>query len=186
MQNSKAVAPFEGLPAVVGAGILLVPRADPLALIWTELGLLRVSWRLGDCQGLPQAQVPRWASEPLVAYFAGEAVNPAELPVDLRGSRFQLAVYVALRQIPRGAVRSYAGIAADVANPRAPRAVGTANARNPLPIVVPCHRVVQAGHLLGGFSGGLDRKRQLLALEGIRVTGERVEPGQLSLLQGHL
>lgn len=118
----------------------------------------------------------------LTAYSAGAAIEPAELPVELRGSAFHADVYRALRRVPRGAVRTYQGLASDAGSPRAMRAVGQAMAQNPLPIVVPCHRVVAAGGALGGYTGGLARKRALLALEGVSVQADRVRAGQLSLL----
>lgn len=117
----------------------------------------------------------------LLRYFAGEP-ELLELPIDPQGTPFQLRVWNALRKIPRGRVRSYVGIARDIDEPRAMRAIGRANHDNPIPVVVPCHRVVEAGLGLGGYSGGLDLKRRLLALEGVEVRGDRVvPPGQLSL-----
>ena len=127
-------------------------------------------------------EVPALYADPLRAYFSGEAIDPATLPVDLRGTPFQLKVWQALRRVPRGAVRTYAGIASDIGSPRAMRAVGAANGANPVAIVVPCHRVVEAGLKLGGYSAGLDRKRHLLALEGVRIEGDQLRPGQLGLL----
>jgi O-6-methylguanine DNA methyltransferase len=79
-------------------------------------------------------------------------------------------------------VRSYAAIANAIGSPRAMRAVGGANGRNPLAIVVPCHRVVEADMGLGGYTGGLHLKRFLLQLEGARVVADRVQPGQLALI----
>ena len=116
------------------------------------------------------------------AYFAGEAIDPASLPVDPTGTPFQRRVWEALCRIPRGAVRSYAWLANEIGNPRAMRAVGMANGRNPIAVVVPCHRVVEKNSHLGGYSSGLPRKRYLLALEGVDVSGEFVRPGQLPLL----
>jgi methylated-DNA-[protein]-cysteine S-methyltransferase len=125
--------------------------------------------------------VPRRYAEPLRGYFESRALDLAEVPVDLRGTRFQLRVWNALRKIPPGTVRTYGSIAADVGAPRAMRAVGMANAHNPVPIVVPCHRVVEAGNRLGGFSAGVARKRWLLEHEGVRVLGDHVLPGQQEL-----
>lgn len=127
------------------------------------------------------AEVPEAYRSLLTRYAAGEEVDPRSLPVDLQGTPFQIKVWNALRNIPRGSVRSYAGIAADVGSPRATRAVGMANAANPVAIVVPCHRVVEANMQLGGYSGGLAMKRRLLALEGVRESGGKVTPGQLEL-----
>ena len=91
-----------------------------------------------------------------------------ELPIDVRGTAFQEAVWRELRKIPLGETRSYADIAAAVGQPGATRAVGTANGRNPVAVLVPCHRVIRSDGTLGGYAGGLDRKRKLLAAEGIR------------------
>ena len=99
----------------------------------------------------------------LADYFAG---RPPQLPaLDLRGSPFQLLVWRALLDIPFGEVRTYGELAAAIGHPGAARAVGAANARNPVAILVPCHRVVAAGGRLGGYSGGLEVKRRLLATE---------------------
>ena len=99
----------------------------------------------------------------LADYFAGRA---PQLPaLDLRGSPFQLQVWRALLQIPFGEMRTYGELAEALGRPGAARAVGAANGRNPVAILVPCHRVVAAGGRLGGFSGGLEVKRRLLAHE---------------------
>lgn len=104
----------------------------------------------------------------LEAYFSGRELPP--LPVLApAGTAFQKRVWGALLGIPRGATASYAEIARLVASEGASRAVGQANGRNPLPVIVPCHRVVASGGQLGGFSAGLDRKRWLLAHEGVRL-----------------
>ena len=98
-------------------------------------------------------------------YFAGLR-SEFDLPLDPRGTDFQLLAWQALRQIPFGQTLSYAAQARAIGKPSAYRAIGAADGRNPLAIVVPCHRVVGAGGALTGFSGGLDRKRALLAHEG--------------------
>jgi len=115
-------------------------------------------------------------------YFAGQRVDFSAIRLDLRGTEFQRRVWAELQTIPHGAVATYKSIAAAIGRPRGGRAVGMANARNPIPIIVPCHRVVETGRTLGGFSGGVELKRKLLALEGVAVDGERVLPGQLELL----
>jgi methylated-DNA-[protein]-cysteine S-methyltransferase len=101
-------------------------------------------------------------------YLDGEDVD---LPTDLLDSSlcsgFQWTVLMAERTIPRGSVASYSGLAAHVGHPRAARAVGTALARNPFPIVVPCHRTLRTDGSLGGFGGGLDMKQALLQMEGV-------------------
>ena len=104
----------------------------------------------------------------LEEYFDG-ARREFTTPLVLRGSRFELAVWHALRAIPYGTTCSYADVARAIDNPKAVRAVGSANGRNRLPIVVPCHRVVNTGGKLGGYGGGLWRKVRLLEVEGVKV-----------------
>lgn len=101
----------------------------------------------------------------LRAYFEGEVDALADIPVDVEGTPFQRRVWEALRNIPAGATQSYAELARAIGSPRAVRAVGAANGANPVAIVIPCHRVIAAGGGLGGYSGGLWRKRRLLAHE---------------------
>ena len=101
----------------------------------------------------------------MLEYFAGRR-RQFDLPLAPVGTPFQRAVWNALAAIPWGALRSYADIARAIERPTAVRAVGAANGRNPLPIVVPCHRVIGSNGTLTGFAGGLDIKRQLLELEG--------------------
>ncbi|MET9502054.1 methylated-DNA--[protein]-cysteine S-methyltransferase [Streptomyces sp. NPDC006622] len=102
--------------------------------------------------------------EQLEAYFAGELKEFA-LPLSLHGTPFQRTVWEALRQIPYGETRTYGELAEALGNPTASRAVGLANGRNPVGIIVPCHRVVGANGSLTGYGGGLDRKQRLLDLE---------------------
>ena len=90
-------------------------------------------------------------------------------PLDLKGTPFQKAVWQALQDIPLGQTRSYGEIARVIGRPKATRAVGGACGANPIPLLVPCHRVLAANGKIGGFSGGLDWKRRLLACEGVRV-----------------
>ncbi len=101
----------------------------------------------------------------LQEYFAGQR-REFTFPLDLRGTDFQLACWRALLAIPYGETRRYADIALAVGKPKAFRAVGMANNRNPLAIVVPCHRVIASNGSLCGYGGGLDVKRKLLELEG--------------------
>jgi methylated-DNA-[protein]-cysteine S-methyltransferase len=108
------------------------------------------------------------AEEEFRRYFAGEPVA-FDLPLDLdSGTAFQQAVWRALLQIPRGATTSYGAISARLGKPSATRAVGGAVGRNPLSIIVPCHRVLGADGTLTGYAGGLERKVALLRLEGVR------------------
>jgi methylated-DNA-[protein]-cysteine S-methyltransferase len=122
--------------------------------------------------GLVADAVPA-AREQLAAYFAGE-LRDFDLEVALRGTEFQQRVWAALREIPFGETCSYTELAAAIGSPTAVRAVGLANGKNPVSIVVPCHRVVGANGSLTGYGGGTDRKRALLELEGAAVV--RGEP----------
>ena len=97
-------------------------------------------------------------------YFAGKRTQ-FDLPLEARGSEFEKKVWRALEKIPYGKTRSYLDLARAIGSPKACRAVGAANSRNPLPIIVPCHRVIGANGKLTGFAGGLDRKATLLAHE---------------------
>jgi O-6-methylguanine DNA methyltransferase len=101
----------------------------------------------------------------LEEYFDGKR-HEFSFPLDLRGTEFQLACWHALLAIPFGETRSYANIARAVGRPQGFRAVGMANNRNPIAIVVPCHRVIASDGTLCGYGGGLDIKRKLLELEG--------------------
>jgi AraC family transcriptional regulator of adaptative response/methylated-DNA-[protein]-cysteine methyltransferase len=90
-----------------------------------------------------------------------------DLPIDVAGTAFQEAVWRELRRIPAGETRSYAQIAAAIGQPGAVRAVGTANGDNHVAVLIPCHRVIRSDGSLGGYAGGLDRKRHLLEAEGV-------------------
>jgi methylated-DNA-[protein]-cysteine S-methyltransferase len=98
-------------------------------------------------------------------YFAGER-TAFDLPMELDGTPFQRDVWAELSRIPYGTTISYGELARRVGRPKGPRAVGQANGKNPIPIIVPCHRVL-AGNGIGGYGGGLPLKRALLALEGV-------------------
>jgi len=118
--------------------------------------------------------VPESCVEALRAYFAGDLSAIDRLEVDPRGTPFQMKVWRALQRIPAGETRSYAQLARAVRSPDAVRAVGTANGSNPVSIVIPCHRVINTGGGLGGYGGGLDRKRWLLTHESAQHRGKPV------------
>ena len=107
--------------------------------------------------------IAEWVDSALAAISTPLAAR--ELPIDVRGTAFQEAVWRELRRIPLGETRSYADIAKAVGQPSAVRAVGTANGSNPVAVLVPCHRVIRSDGSLGGYAGGLDRKRKLLEAE---------------------
>jgi methylated-DNA-[protein]-cysteine S-methyltransferase len=152
----------------------------PLLVAATDRGLLRVSF---DGGGDPEATLdhiarlagPRVLRAPravasahaeLEEYFAG-ARRSFDLPVDLRGQApFAVAVLAELAKVPYGHTQTYGELATRTGNPKAARAVGMVMNRNPLPIVLPCHRIVGASGSLVGYGGGLERKEHLLRLEG--------------------
>ncbi|WP_421862682.1 methylated-DNA--[protein]-cysteine S-methyltransferase [Parvibaculum sp.] len=107
------------------------------------------------------------AAKALMRYFEGKEKNFSGLTLAAEGTAFQKSVWAALARIPFGETRSYADIAREIGNPKGMRAVGLANGKNPLPIIVPCHRVIGANGSLTGFGGGLPTKKWLLEFEGI-------------------
>lgn len=143
----------------------------PLFLAASAKGLVRLEFE-ARVQKLDPKTIRLCESEQALApylreldgYFSGER-RKFSLPLDLRGTAFQLACWQALLAIPYGETRSYADIARAIGRPHAFRAVGMANNRNPIAIVVPCHRVITSGGSLCGYGGGLDVKRKLLDLE---------------------
>ena len=142
-----------------------------LAIEWNDAGLLAVT-----IAGNPVTQhggnqkTNRRVSSPyhaaFSAYFAGDIHALAEIPTVFRGTAFQNQVWAGLRTIPPGETLSYAALARRIGRPNSARAVGSANGKNPLCIVVPCHRVIGADGSLAGFSAGPEKKRWLLQHEG--------------------
>jgi methylated-DNA-[protein]-cysteine S-methyltransferase len=121
-----------------------------------------------DCRGRA-AEPFKTAGEQLDAYLAG-ALTQFTLPLAPRGTPFQQRVWAALQDIPYGQTESYGALAVRIGSPGAARAVGLANGKNPIGIIIPCHRVVGSQGNLTGYGGGLDRKKQLLDLE-LAVSG---------------
>lgn len=143
----------------------------PLYLVASEKGLCGIFWKRQEAPfaaSLDGADpCSRWLAttvRQLGEYFEGSR-REFDLTFDIGGTDFQRAVWKELSRIPYGETRSYSDIARRLRNEKAVRAVGTANGRNPLSIVVPCHRVIAANGTLGGYAGGLDVKRRLLGLE---------------------
>lgn len=122
----------------------------------------------GDYGSYDDLPLFREAKRQLEAYFAGQR-QAFSLPLNPDGTAFQRRVWQSLCDIPYGRVISYRELAAQVGSPRAFQAVGQANGRNPLPILIPCHRVIAADGTLGGYSSGVERKRFLLRLEGLSI-----------------
>jgi len=144
-----------------------------LQLVASDAGLAAILWQndrpnrvVLDLETEDSSHpVLRETERQLGEYFAGRR-NRFDLPLDPVGTAFQRKVWRALLTIPFGETRSYQQIATQVGHPKAVRAVGAANGRNPLSIVAPCHRVIGSNGKLTGFAGGLDTKAYLLALEG--------------------
>lgn len=146
--------------AASDAGICLLEFADRRML---PAQLASVRRRIGPIEAGGHGLLERLTDE-LDAYFAGR-LRDFTVPREAPGSEFQERVWAELRRIPYGETISYGELAARVGSPAASRAVGRANGSNRIAIVIPCHRVVAAGGGLGGYGGGLDRKRRLLAVE---------------------
>ena len=148
-----------------------------LTLAATDAGLFAVAFP-HNRYPLPQREhwqpgKHRWldaAAAQLDDYFAGRR-RSFDLPLVQHGTQFQQRVWKALRTIPFGGTWSYSDLARAIGQPTAMRAVGAANGRNPIPIIVPCHRVIGRDGSLTGFAGGMDTKMALLRLEGVATAG---------------
>jgi O-6-methylguanine DNA methyltransferase len=145
--------------------------AGPLLLVASTKGLLRLEFA-GREQKLNPTTTCFEESKSVLAPYLGELHEYFDgkrrefsIPLDLRGTQFQLACWDALLEIPYGETRSYRDIAEDIGHPHAYRAVGMSNNRNPVAIIVPCHRVIASSGSLCGYGGGLEVKRRLLDLE---------------------
>jgi methylated-DNA-[protein]-cysteine S-methyltransferase len=138
----------------------------PLEVVAAESGVQAVRFVESEQETEPRTAVGRRAVERLRAYFDGQMDALEELPLEVSGTEFQHAVWKALRAIRPGHTIAYRELAAEIGRPDSVRAVGGAVGANPVPIVVPCHRVVQADGHLGGYVGGVERKAWLLRHEG--------------------
>ncbi len=153
---------YKEIASPVGT-LKLVASSDALvAVLWERERRNRV--KLDAMTSAPQQPILLAAERQLAEYFAG-ARTEFDLPLQPDGSEFQKKVWQALREIPFGQTRSYLDLAKAVGSSKAARAVGAANGKNPLSIIVPCHRVVGSNGSLTGFAGGLETKAALLALE---------------------
>jgi methylated-DNA-[protein]-cysteine S-methyltransferase len=140
--------------------LVLESDGDVLIGIWLPSESLRARSTGHDAPPVLKETVTQ-----LEEYFAGERTE-FDVPMELDGTAFQKEVWAELSRIPYGETISYGELARRVGRPRGPRAVGQANGKNPVPIIVPCHRVL-AGNGIGGYGGGLPMKRALLAVEGV-------------------
>ncbi|WP_125256459.1 methylated-DNA--[protein]-cysteine S-methyltransferase [Brevundimonas fluminis] len=134
-----------------------------------EPRMLRLLARHWGPVDLTPGRAPDRVRDAIAAYFAGDLTALDRVPVKTNGTTFQKDVWSALRSIPAGETVSYGALAARIGRPRAVRAVGLANGRNPVGVIVPCHRVIGANGTLTGYAGGVERKRALLAHEGVMV-----------------
>ncbi len=143
-----------------------------LKLVASDKGLVAILWENDSPRRVRLTELVADEKHPVLVeterqlreYFAGKR-KAFSVALDMRGTRFQKDVWVALLAIPFGETRSYGQLAKQLGNPRASRAVGAANGRNPVSIIVPCHRVIGSSGKLTGFAGGLDTKAHLLGLE---------------------
>ncbi|WP_456295081.1 methylated-DNA--[protein]-cysteine S-methyltransferase [Vibrio sp. AK197] len=149
------------MPSVLG-DITLQANHQGLLGAWFEVHTTQPE-QLGKHD--PEHTVLREARRQLEQYFLGQR-RVFELPLAAKGTPFQQQVWQALTTIPYGHVWSYQQLAQAIGNPKAVRAVGLANGKNPLSVIVPCHRVIGKNGKLTGYAGGVDRKQQLLRLEG--------------------
>ena len=173
------------MPSAIDSTVLFIDRlASPvgrLAIVTDEAGTIRaidfeddearLTRQLKRHYGsvaLEAARDPGGVTSALAQYFDGNLTSIDHLRVATVGTPFQQRVWAALRTIPCGETMSYGDLARRIGQPSAVRAVGLANGANPIPIVVPCHRVIGASGQLVGYGGGLHRKRWLLAHEGAR------------------
>ncbi len=143
----------------------------PLFLVASEKGLTGIYWKKRAVPLLPSLEgddpeevILKKASSQLNEYFEGNR-KAFDLPLDIQGTPFQMQVWNELSKIPFGETMSYSAIAIRLKNKKAVRAVGAANGRNPLSIIIPCHRVIAATGKLTGYAGGLSNKEKLLHLE---------------------
>jgi len=179
----SALEPTTTFPLITEEAIVLGRVETPIGAfgaVFTARGLGCLTFpsdSLDSCEAwiccrTPEARVIRdhpalaFLSAQLTAYFEG-SLREFSVALDLRGTPFQMEAWHAVQEISYGDVRSYTHIANTIGRPRAVRAVGMANHANPVPIIVPCHRVIGSNRTLTGYGGGLDLKDRLLRLEGV-------------------
>jgi methylated-DNA-[protein]-cysteine S-methyltransferase len=151
--------------------LVIASPVGKLRLVASEKGLVAIDVRsntahLETSQNASAQAILEKTKQQLDQYFAGKRTS-FDVALDLVGTEFQVKAWRALCRIPFGKTISYGQQAANIKKPKAFRAVGSANGKNPIPIIVPCHRVVASDGTLGGYSLGLKMKKQLLALEGV-------------------
>jgi methylated-DNA-[protein]-cysteine S-methyltransferase len=171
MTESKRLL-IDHLPTPIGKLAIVADEAGRLHALGFIDGHTRMESEL-ERPGLTAARNPGGLTQALCAYFEGELAAIRGLPVVFGGTEFQRDVWRGLLRIPCGQTRSYGDIAREIGRPKAVRAVGLANGSNPIGIVVPCHRVIGSNGTLTGYGGGIERKRWLLAHEGVTLSEAR-------------
>lgn len=161
MTSSPAVCNVLVIPSPVGTLRLAASRKGLLSI---DIGKSKTHHQI-TTKDVSAQRVLATTRKQLGEYFAGKRTS-FTIPLDLRGTEFQIESWKALERIPYGKTISYAQQAQNIGNPKACRAVGSANGKNPIPIIVPCHRVISADGSLGGYGLGSRMKKQLLNLEG--------------------
>jgi methylated-DNA-[protein]-cysteine S-methyltransferase len=168
---SQSIPTEQGVVTVTASntGVTRIAFSEPEPNVKGSLkdsvkGSVKDSAKYIDKEGVPNG-ITEDACSQLSAYFA-KTRHEFDLPIDVKGTEFQTSVWKALQRIPYGQTVSYLDIAKHIGNPKAVRAVGLANGKNPIAIVIPCHRVIGSNKTLTGYAGGLARKQFLLNLEG--------------------
>ncbi|WP_319424458.1 methylated-DNA--[protein]-cysteine S-methyltransferase [Burkholderia plantarii] len=177
-KNQSAMFFGKRVASPVGLLTLVASEAELVAILWEKERDGRVP--LGTLHDGEDVPVLLEAARQLSEYFSGQR-GRFDVPIRFRGTAFQQKVWRALLEIPFGETRTYGEIASRIGSPRAVRAVGAANGRNPISIIAPCHRVIGASGDLTGFAGGIDAKKTLLALEGASWGAAKPAAGQRSL-----
>jgi len=157
------------LPSPIGDITFAIQDHSVAAVMFTDLW---AGWeqmfakRVGPLDFEEMADAPEWLTKPFADYFAGDLAAVHRVPVALYGTDFQKKVWAGLAKIPPGKTWSYGQLAQHVGSPKGSRAVGAACGKNPVSIIIPCHRAVGSNGALTGFAGGIERKKWLLAHEG--------------------
>jgi O-6-methylguanine DNA methyltransferase len=165
--SNSPIGRFRVASTEVGLAYVELPRSSGRGMRdWVQRYAL-------ECRCIDEIGPNRDAIDQILEYLASERTD-FDVPLDLRGTPFQCAVWDALIEIPYGESRSYADVARAVGRPNAQRAVGSANGANPVSLIVPCHRVIAADGSLGGYGGGQELKARLLAMELSRPACDRL------------
>lgn len=156
------------LPSPMGEMTFATQDNSVVAMMFSDLW---ADWeqmfakRVGPLDFIDNANAPSWLSQPFTDYFAGNLAAVHQVPVTLYGTDFQQKVWAGLAKIPPGETWSYGQLAKHVGSPKGSRAVGAACGKNPVSLIIPCHRAVGGNGALTGFAGGIERKRWLLQHE---------------------